>query len=129
MRLVVTARSGGPEPDAVTALWKDSLLDRIDLEPLSATAAATLIESAVGGPVDSRSTRRFWKLTGGNALYLLQLVKDQVAAGRMHKSAGVWMWDGDVAVSQSISDMVGVASANRSPVWRWYSTRFRSANR
>lgn len=107
VRLVVTARSGGPEPDAVTALWKDSLLDRIDLEPLSAAAAAALIESAVGGPVDSRSTRRFWKLTGGNALYLLQLVKDQIAAGRMHQSAGVWMWDGDVAVSQSITDMVG----------------------
>ncbi|OMC30579.1 LuxR family transcriptional regulator [Mycobacterium sp. GA-1841] len=107
VRLVVTARSGGPEPDAVTALWKDSLLDRIDLEPLSITAATTLIESAVGGPVDSRTARRFWKLTGGNALYLLQLVKDQVAAGQMHESAGVWMWNGDVAVSQSITDMVG----------------------
>lgn len=107
VRLVVTARSGGPEPDAVTALWKDSLLDRIDLEPLSITAATTLIESAVGGPVDSRTARRFWKLTGGNALYLLQLVKDQVAAGQMHPSAGVWMWNGDVAVSQSITDMVG----------------------
>jgi DNA-binding CsgD family transcriptional regulator/tetratricopeptide (TPR) repeat protein len=107
VRLVVTARPGGAEPDAVTALWKDSLLDRIDLEPLSAAAAATLIESAVAGPVDSRSARRFWKLTGGNALYLLQLVKDQIAAGRMCKSAGVWMWDGDVAVSQSITDMVG----------------------
>ncbi|MCA4722870.1 LuxR C-terminal-related transcriptional regulator [Mycolicibacterium fortuitum] len=107
VRLVVTARSGGPEPDAVTALWKDGLLDRIDLEPLTVTAATTLIESAVSGPVDSRSARRFWKLTGGNALYLLQLVKDQIAAGRMCKSAGVWMWAGDVAVSQSISDMVG----------------------
>ncbi|CRZ17045.1 LuxR C-terminal-related transcriptional regulator [Mycolicibacterium neworleansense] len=115
VRLVVTARSGGPEPDAVTALWKDSLLDRIDLEPLSATAAAALVESAVAGPVDSRSTRRFWKLTGGNALYLLQLVKDQIAAGRMHKSAGVWMWDGDVAVSQSITDMVGRRLGELSP--------------
>ncbi|MGV0744121.1 LuxR C-terminal-related transcriptional regulator [Mycolicibacterium sp. XJ870] len=107
VRLVVTARSGGPEPDAVTALWKDGLLDRIDLEPLSEAAATTLVESMVAGTVDSRSTHRFWKLTGGNALYLLQLVKDQLAAGRMHKSAGVWMWDGDVAVSQSITDMVG----------------------
>ncbi|MBU9762379.1 helix-turn-helix transcriptional regulator [Mycobacterium sp. TNTM28] len=107
VRLVVTARSGGAEPDAVTALWKDSLLDRIDLEPLSVAAATALVESAVGGPVDGRSARRFWKLTGGNALYLLQLVKDQIAAGRMHQSAGVWMWDGDVAVSQSITDMLG----------------------
>lgn len=107
VRLVVTARAGGPEPDAVTALWKDSLLDRIDLAPLSVSAATALIESVVAGPVDSPSAHRFWKLTGGNALYLLQLVKDQVAAGRMRSSAGVWMWHGDVAVSQSITDMVG----------------------
>lgn len=107
VRLVVTSRPGGPEPDAVTALWKDSLLDRIDLEPLSVAAATMLIEAAMPGTVDSRSARRLWKLTGGNALYLQQLVKDQIAAGRMRQSAGVWMWDGDVAVSQSITDMVG----------------------
>lgn len=40
-------------------------------------------------------------------MFLHQLVADQVAAGRMRMISGVWMWDGDVAVSQSISDMVG----------------------
>ena len=40
-------------------------------------------------------------------LFLQQLVKDQVAAGRLRKVAGVWIWDGDVAVSQSMSDLVG----------------------
>lgn len=106
-RLVVTLRSGADEPDAITALWKDGLLTRLDLEPLSADATRTMIEEALGGVVDARSARRFWKLTGGNALFLHQLVKDQVEAGRMRTTAGVWMWDGDVAVSQSISDMVG----------------------
>jgi DNA-binding CsgD family transcriptional regulator len=106
-RLVVTLRSGAVVPDAITALWKDGLLTRIDLEPLTVDATRGMIESTLGGPVDARSAKRFWKLTGGNALFLQQLVKDQVAAGRMRMMAGVWMWDGDVAVSQSISDMVG----------------------
>ncbi|HEX2285782.1 MAG TPA: LuxR family transcriptional regulator [Mycobacterium sp.] len=106
-RLVVTLRSGVDEPDAITALWKDGLLTRLDLEPLSVDATRIMIETALGGVVDARSARRFWKLTGGNALFLQQLVKDQVAAGRMRLTAGVWMWDDDVAVSQSISDMVG----------------------
>ncbi|MGE2692359.1 LuxR C-terminal-related transcriptional regulator [Mycolicibacterium pulveris] len=106
-RLVVTVRSGAAEPDAVTALWKDGLLTRLDLEPLSAEATRAMIEHVLGGVVDARSARRFWKLTDGNALFLQQLVKDQVAAGRMRCSAGVWMWDDDVAVSQNISDMVG----------------------
>jgi ATP/maltotriose-dependent transcriptional regulator MalT len=105
-RLVVTVRTGSDEPDAVTALWKDGLLVRLDLEPLSAAATREVIESALGGPVDARSAARFRRLTGGNSLFLRQLLADQIAAGRMRKSAGVWMWDGDVAVSASLSDTV-----------------------
>jgi DNA-binding CsgD family transcriptional regulator/tetratricopeptide (TPR) repeat protein len=106
-QLVVTVRTGGDEPDAVTALWKDGLLTRLDLEPLSLEATQCLIEASVGGPVDARSAERFWTLTGGNPLFLRQLIADQIAAGRMRQVAGVWMWDGDVAVSQNLSDMVG----------------------
>lgn len=106
-RLVVTLRTGGGEPDAVTALWKDGLLARLDLEPLSAAATREMVESALGGAVDGKSAQRFWRLTGGNALFIQQLLKDQVAAGRIRQVAGVWMWDGDVAVSQSMSDLVG----------------------
>lgn len=106
-QLVVTVRTGGDEPDAVTALWKDGLLTRLDLEPLSLEATQCLIEANVGGPVDARSVERFWTLTGGNPLFLRQLIADQIAARRMRQVAGVWMWDGDVAVSQNLSDMVG----------------------
>jgi DNA-binding CsgD family transcriptional regulator len=107
VRLVVTIRTGSDEPDAVTALWKDGLLERLDLEPLSAAATREVIESKLDGPVDARSAARFQKLTGGNALFLRQLLADQVAAGRMRKTAGVWMWDGNVAVSASLSDTLG----------------------
>ncbi|MDT5351338.1 MAG: hypothetical protein QOH91_4625 [Mycobacterium sp.] len=114
-RLVVTIRTGSDEPDAVTALWKDGLLVRLDLEPLSATATREVIESTVNGPVDARSAARFRKLTGGNALFLRQLLADQVAAGRMRQLAGVWMWDGDVAVSPSLSDTIGRQMGRLSP--------------
>lgn len=106
-RLVVTVRTGGDEPDAITALWKDDLLARLDLEPLSAQDTHRFIETTFGGPVDSRSAKRFWKLTGGNALFLRQLLKDQIAAGAVRQVAGVWMWDERVAVSDSIVALVG----------------------
>src|SRR6201996_8910370 len=106
-RLVVTVRAGGDEPDAITALWKDDLLARLDLEPLSPHYTQRMIETTFGGPVDSRSAKRFWKLTGGNALFLRQLLKDQIAAGAIRQVAGVWMWDERVAVSDSIAALVG----------------------
>lgn len=115
VRLVVTVRIGLDEPDAVTALWKDGLLERLDLKPFSAATTREVIESKLDGPVDARSAARFQKLTGGNALFLRQLLADQVAAGRMHKTAGVWMWDGDVAVSASLSDTVGRQMGRLSP--------------
>jgi predicted ATPase len=106
-RLVVTVRTRAGEPDAVTALWKDKLLYRLDLEPLSAAATRAVVEQILEGPVDAQSAQRFWRLTRGNALFIQQLVKDQVSAGRIRRVAGVWLWDGDVAVSQSMSDLVG----------------------
>ncbi|MGO9156294.1 LuxR C-terminal-related transcriptional regulator [Mycobacterium sp.] len=114
-RLVVTMRTGSEEPDAVTLLYKDGLLARLDLEPLSAAATREVIESTLGGPVDARSAARFRQLTGGNALFLRQLLADQIAGGRMHNLAGVWMWDGDVAVSASLSDTVGRQMGRLSP--------------
>jgi len=114
-RLVVTMRTGSEEPDAVTLLYKDGLLARLDLEPLSAAATREVIETTLGGPVDARSAARFRKLTGGNALFLRQLLADQIAGGRMRNLAGVWMWDGDVAVSASLSDTVGRQMGRLSP--------------
>ena len=107
IRLVVTLRSGVTEPDAVTALWKDGLLARLDLQPMSAEATRSMIEANLGGTVDTRSAHQLWKLTGGNALFLTQLVKDEVAAGRLRQVAGVWMRDDRPAASPSLSDMVG----------------------
>ena len=106
-RLVVTVRSGAAEPDAITALWRDGLATRLDLDPLSAQATRAVVETILGGSLDSRSAQRFWRLTGGNALFVQQLVRDQLDAGRLERISGVWMWDGDVAMSQTMSALVG----------------------
>ena len=46
-RLVVTVRTGGREPDAVKALWKDGLLARLDL----ATGKVTYLPNRWLGPI------------------------------------------------------------------------------
>ena len=85
---MVTVRTGTGEPDAVTALWKDKLLYRLDLEPLSATATREVVEQIL--EVRRRAQRA--ADSGGspavNALFIQQLVKDQVAAGRIRQAAG-----------------------------------------
>jgi DNA-binding NarL/FixJ family response regulator len=104
--VVLTLRTGETAPDAVTALWKDGHLPRLELQPLSQTETATLVEARLGGPVDSVAARRLWSITRGNALYLRQLVDGELESGRLHQVAGVWRWSGELALSPGLRELV-----------------------
>ncbi|PBC35513.1 helix-turn-helix transcriptional regulator [Rhodococcus sp. ACS1] len=112
--VVVTIRTGEPVPDAVSALWKDGHLQRIELQPLSEEETGELVTAVLGGPLDPMSTRRLWNVTRGNALYLRHLVEQELASGRLAPSpqapglsAGVWVWDGPPTVSPGLADLIG----------------------
>lgn len=104
--VVLTLRSGESAPDAVTALWKDGHLPRLELQPLSQDEAATLVEARLGGPVDSGAARRLWSLTRGNALYLRQLVDGELESSRLQQVAGVWRWWGEPELSPGLVELV-----------------------
>jgi DNA-binding CsgD family transcriptional regulator len=104
--LVLTLRTGETAPDAVTALWKDGHLTRLELQPLSADETATLVEATLGGPLDIAAARRLWSITRGNALYLRQLVDGELEAGRLHQIAGVWRWSGELALSPGLVELL-----------------------
>jgi DNA-binding CsgD family transcriptional regulator len=109
--VVVTVRSGEPCPDAVTALWKEGLVRRLDLEPLSEAQTAELLEGALGqddGDVVAPATRqRLWHLTQGNPLYLGEVVESARSQGVLVRSAGVWQWQGRLTGSSRLVELVG----------------------
>jgi DNA-binding NarL/FixJ family response regulator len=104
--VVLTLRTGETAPDAVTALWKDGHLSRLELQPLSPDETTTLVEAALGGPVDSVAARRLWSITRGNVLYLRQLVDGELEAGRLHQAAGVWLWSGTPKLSPGLVELL-----------------------
>ncbi len=104
--VVLTLRSGEAAPDAVTALWKDGHLPRLELQPLSPTETATLVEARLGGLVDNAASRRLWSITRGNALYLRQLVNGELESSRLHQVAGVWRWSGEPELSPGLVELV-----------------------
>ncbi|MEJ3654569.1 LuxR C-terminal-related transcriptional regulator [Actinomycetes bacterium KLBMP 9759] len=103
---VVTLRSGGPAPDAVTALWKDGHLPRLDLQALSTEDTGTLLAEVLGGPVEGSTVQRLWDVTAGNALYLRHLVDGELDAGRLRRTVGVWQWRGDLALPPPLRELV-----------------------
>lgn len=104
--LVLTLRTGETAPDAVTALWKDGHLTRLELQPLSQDETAILVGARLGGPVDAAAARRLWSITQGNALYLRQLVDSELEASRLEQVAGVWRWSGQPTLSPGLVELV-----------------------
>jgi DNA-binding CsgD family transcriptional regulator len=104
--VIVTIRSGEPPPDAITAVWKDQHLERIELQPLSLPEIANLVEQVLDGPVDAFSAQRLWQYTQGNVLYLRHLLENEVDAGRMTQNSGVWLWDGHPRLSPTLVDLL-----------------------
>jgi DNA-binding NarL/FixJ family response regulator len=104
--VVLTLRTGENAPDAVTALWKDGHLSRLELQALSRSVTAALLEARLGGPVDNATARRLWAITRGNALYMQQLVDGELEAGRLQQITGVWRWLGEPALSPGLVELV-----------------------
>lgn len=104
--LTVRTGSGATTAEAITSLWKDESLARIDLQPLSANEIAVLVAAALGGDVEPASAQRFWRYTRGNVLYLRQLIADELASGRIGQRSGLWVWDGHPSFSPSLLELI-----------------------
>jgi DNA-binding CsgD family transcriptional regulator len=107
--LVVTVRTGADAPQPVPALWKDELLERIEVPTLDADAAAELVSGALGGPVDGVSAHALWVASGGNALFLRELVVGAFDAGALRDvGSGLWRLTGTLSPSTRLGEVVGL---------------------
>lgn len=104
--VVLTMRTGEPAPDAITSLYKDQSIPRLELQPLSAVDVVALLERVLGGPVESWSAQRLWRYTRGNVLYLRQLIEDELARGKLSQRSGMWVWTGNPEVSPTLTDLI-----------------------
>ncbi len=83
-------RTPGPAPDPVIALWKEGLAERIDLGVLTEQEVRELATGFLGAPVAGASVRRLWQASGGNALYVRELLTGAVGSGAMEDDRGIW---------------------------------------
>ena len=104
--VIATVRTGEPAPDAVTALWKDRLLGRLDLQPLAHKESDDLLRTVLGGPVSADCCTRMWTLTRGNVLFLHHLVEHELETGRLANVDDEWRWAGTPSVSPSLVELV-----------------------
>jgi DNA-binding CsgD family transcriptional regulator len=105
-RVIITIRSGEPVADAVTALWKDGPLHRLELRAMSRGETEDLLKAALGAAVTPDMAHQMWNLTRGNVLFLQRLVEQERAADRLTMRDGQWHWERRVVMSRALADLV-----------------------
>ena len=108
-KLVLTVRDGrdgSGVPDSVREIWKDHPFDRLDVQPLAPQESAELLAATLNGPIDPEAATRLWKLTRGNALYLRNIVEQELADGRLAQRNGCWQWGGKPVLPNSLIELI-----------------------
>lgn len=88
--LLATARPIAGSVSPWHELWREDVVDRVDLRDLTLTEAEAMLASELGGDV-SAVAHRLWVETGGNAAYLRALVEDLQTSGALVEHVGTWV--------------------------------------
>jgi DNA-binding CsgD family transcriptional regulator len=104
--LIVTIRSGEVVPDAVTALWKEHLLLRVDLHAFDRAQTQELVGAVLDGEVDSGVVDRLQDLAGGSPLVLRGLINTAREDGVLVRQGGRWRLHGRLSVGADVYELV-----------------------
>jgi ATP/maltotriose-dependent transcriptional regulator MalT len=104
--VVITARADVEAGQPVTALWKDGLADRVELQPLERPDMIGLAEDFLGGSLDRRTEHLLWKATHGNPLYLRELLLSGLDGGQLQYLDDLWRWRGPLQVGSRLAEVV-----------------------
>lgn len=105
VRLVATIVIGHPAPDAITALWKDEHVARVDLTPMSAEGMSELIDVALPGGVYAATRLRLIECARGSPLLLRELLADAASMDNLVHNGRVWRLQGPIAVGGRMIDL------------------------
>jgi DNA-binding CsgD family transcriptional regulator len=105
-RLILTVCNGAAVSDPVSAVWRDSPLQRLDLQPLGQAECVSLLESVLDGSVDPVSERRLWSLTRGNVGFLRRRVEQETHEGRSRRTDETLTWLPGAVVPSSVCELI-----------------------
>ncbi|MCC9146139.1 MULTISPECIES: LuxR family transcriptional regulator [unclassified Arthrobacter] len=119
LRLMVISRARAPRIHELLSLARDGLLARIDLGPLPRQAVHEFCVSVLGGPVLQASSTLLSRMSGGNPLYVKELMARARRQKRLMEVNGAWyLTEEPDSLDTSLVDLVKGMLASRSPAER-----------
>ena len=105
--IVATVRSGERVPEPIVALWKDDLVERIDLGGLSDAEAEDLLHEVLAGELDPGAAAALVNRAAGNVLFLRELLLGAMASGALREERGMWQLVAPLSPSDRLVELVG----------------------
>jgi DNA-binding CsgD family transcriptional regulator len=109
--LVATIRSGEPVPDAVVALWKEGLAERVDVGPLDDRSIVAIASQVLGGPIDSQIGQTVVERADGNPMVARELCLAALDSGAVKLQDGRWRLVGQLGLSARLVELVAARVA------------------
>ena len=107
IRLIGTMRTGEPINDAVELLYSGDSMCRIDLTAFDLPQVDQVVRAALGGPVARQTVHRLHDSSGGNALYLRELVSGALRAGSLACDGEIWaLAEGRTAGTPRLAELI-----------------------
>ena len=113
--LVATSRSSGASDSPWLELWKDDVVERIDVAPFTLAEMEQWLAGELGGLPTADTVRRIWGETRGNVFHARELVRTERSAGGLREYDGVWMWTGRATPGSRLLEIVENDVARLSP--------------
>ncbi|MGW9438107.1 LuxR C-terminal-related transcriptional regulator [Streptomyces sp. NPDC055607] len=90
VKLLATVRTGEPIGESVQTLMQGDSVHRTDMGAFDLTQTEEVLEGALGAPVGRHTLSELFNASGGNALYLRELVLGAVGSGSLRNDGEVW---------------------------------------
>jgi DNA-binding CsgD family transcriptional regulator len=108
VRLIGTVRTGEPAGEAVQALCRGDAVHRIDLAAFSQSQIEAVLRAVLGAPMNRRSVRELHTASGGNMLYLHELVLGALRSGSLAYDGEIWeLAEGQAVATPRLAELIG----------------------
>ncbi|MGW7200706.1 LuxR C-terminal-related transcriptional regulator [Streptomyces chryseus] len=115
VRLIGTLRTGEYLADSVQSLISAKGVHHIALSEFSHNQVEELLRAALGGPIDRRSLSELVNVSGGNVLYLRELVLGALDSGSLVSDGEVWRLAKKWVPSSRLGELIGARLASAGP--------------
>ncbi|BDZ42140.1 LuxR family transcriptional regulator [Paraoerskovia sediminicola] len=91
LQVAVSMRTQGLSREPWAGLWRDGVVERVDLAPFTRDEVEERLVELLQAPVATDVVHRLAAESGGNAFHLDELVRAERASGALHLHDGVWL--------------------------------------